>query len=284
MSKYRMLRELLIQENVASFDAQPAAWALVEAPTVGIEEIQLAHDPTYCSQVFEGRLDERMQKRIGFAWSEALVMRSRVTVGGCLAAAREALRSGFSGNLAGGTHHAMRSAGEGYCVFNDQAVTARVLQTRGEARRIAVLDCDVHQGNGSADILGGNPDVLICDIFCSANFPFRKVLPQHAYPLAPGSGDQEYLAELDRALNAIRDFAPDILLYQMGVDGHEQDSLGKLKLSFDGLRERDRRVFDYARTQNVPVSLALGGGYSRPIDSTVRAYANTYRIAREYWA
>ena len=284
MQKYRLLREAIEAQGWAARAAiELGQWQLRPAPQAERYDIEIAHDPIYCEGVFSGSLDAAMVRRIGFPWSPELLRRSLTTVGGCLAGSRSALKTGFSAHLAGGTHHAMRAAGEGYCVFNDQAVAALSLLKSQEVSRVAILDCDVHQGNGTAEILNGTPAVLICDIFCQANFPFRKELPQNAFALEPNCGDGPYLEALDRALGVIEEFRPGILLYQMGVDGLKHDRLGKMNLSFDGLMTRDQKVFEFCQRTSLPVSLALGGGYSDPIDHSVQAALNTFRVARTHW-
>lgn len=273
--KYRMLRAMLELEGVL------ADRGLAPSPSATRADLERAHDPAYVEAVLTGSLDAAIIRRIGLPWSEVLVARSRATVGGSVAAARAALEHGLSGQLAGGTHHAHRDFGSGYCVFNDLAVAALTLLDEGRVRRIAILDLDVHQGDGNAAILGGRPDVLVVSVHGENNFPFRKVASSLDVGLADGTGDRDYLTGLEPALAAVEDFRPDLLLYLSGADPLHTDKLGRLKLTCDGLAERDRRVFALCRRRGLPVSIAIGGGYAEPIADSVTVYANTFRTARQ---
>ena len=267
ISKYALLRGLLAADG--AFELEPAPFAAVEA-------IEQAHDPDYVRSILDGSVDPRIMRRIGFPWSEQLVRRTLASVGGTLAAASDALAGGFGGNLAGGTHHAFRAEGSGFCVFNDLAVAIRAC-----ARRAAVIDLDVHQGDGTAAIFEGDPSVLTLSIHGENNFPFHKRCSKIDIGLPDGTGDEEYLESLRAMLPAIREFGPRILFYQSGVDALDADRLGKLRLSAAGLRERDRMVFDLVRVMGVPVVVTLGGGYAEPIDLTAEAHAGTFRTAGE---
>jgi acetoin utilization deacetylase AcuC-like enzyme len=209
------------------------------------------------------------------------VRRGLASVAGTVLAARAALEEGVAGNLAGGTHHAFRDYGEGFCVFNDIAVAALKLLAEGHVGRVAVVDLDVHQGNGTAAILGDDPRVFLLDMYGRHNYPFRKVPATLEVPLENGTEDGEYLSLLERALPALFSFGPDIIFYQAGVDVLKEDSLGKLGMTHEGIMRRDRMVLEGATEFGVPVVLTLGGGYSRPIEHSVRAYAGTYRVARQ---
>lgn len=277
VEKYRMLRNRLVGQGILPRDV------IFESPLASDETLALAHDPSYIRDIREGTVSREILMRIGFPWSFELYLRSCATVGGAVAAAESALETGLSGNLAGGTHHAHFDRGEGYCVFNDLAVATRVLQMKHQIDRIAIIDLDVHQGNGNSSILGGDPGVFILSLHGEKNYPFRKVPSSMDIGLADGTGDAEYLQALDRGLEEVRRFRPQFIFFQSGVDPLKQDRLGKLSLSFDGLRERDRRVFRYAFETSIPLSLALGGGYADPIDLSVQAYANTYEVAREFY-
>ena len=217
--------------------------------------------------------------RLGFPWSAELVLRSRSSAGGTLAAAFAALEDGAAGNLAGGTHHAFADHGEGYCTFNDHAIAIRTLQNEGRIRRAAVIDLDVHQGNGTAAIFAGDPDVFTFSMHGAKNFPFRKQRSSLDVELADGCGDREYLETLEQYLPAAIAGA-DIVFYQGGVDPLAEDTLGRLSLTHEGLRARDRIVFQAVRDRTVPIVLTLGGGYARPIDLSALAHAGTYREAR----
>lgn len=277
MTKYKMLRNFLIEEKILSVDE------LFESPLALDDELALAHDPNYVAAIKNGTVDDKILKRIGFPWSYDLYLRSCTTVGGALAAAKSALKDKISGNLAGGTHHAHYAAGEGYCVFNDIAVATRYLKRNNLAKKIAIIDLDVHQGNGNSSILRQDTDVFIFSIHGEKNYPFIKVPSHLDIALPENVGDDEYLKALNRGLLEIKKFNPDFIFYQMGVDPLIHDALGKMSLSFEGLIQRDRIVLQYAKNLNIPISLALGGGYAKPIQKSVEAYANTYRVVKELY-
>jgi acetoin utilization deacetylase AcuC-like enzyme len=228
-----------------------------------------------------GSIKKDIMRRIGLPWSETLMRRSRATVGGAMAAARSALEHGVSGQLAGGTHHAHRDFGSGFCVFNDLAVTALTLLGEKIVERIAILDLDVHQGDCNAAILKDRPDVSVVSVHGEKNFPFRKVPSDLDVELPDGTEDEAYIEALLDALPAVAHFKPDLLLYLSGADPLKQDRLGRLSLSFEGLVERDRIVFELCRRRGIPISVAIGGGYADPIADSVTVYANTFRTARE---
>lgn len=277
MRKYRMLRHALVEQAIIS-ESQLIAPSLATR-----EDVLLAHTQRYVDGVLSGTLDRLEQRRIGFPWSEGLVERSLATVGGCLASARAALQDGLSGNLAGGTHHAMRDAGEGFCVFNDIAVSYLRLLTEGAVVRAAIVDLDVHQGNGNSDILGGRSDVYILSVHGAKNYPFRKIPSTVDVDLPDGTRDEEFLAVVERELAPILDFGPDIVFYQCGVDPLESDALGRLSLSYEGLQRRDELVMETFRRRGIPVMLALGGGYAQPIEDTIVAQCNLYRVAMDMY-
>ncbi len=268
-AKYRRLRDILAADNAFEFESSPLA---------DRSDIELVHDPQYVGRFLDGSLEPSILRRIGFPWSEGLVKRTLASVGGTLSATEEALRTGWGGNLAGGTHHAFRCEGSGYCVFNDLAIAVRVLQRAGNIYRAAIIDLDVHQGDGTAQIFEGDPNVLTISLHCRSNFPFRKQRSQIDIELADGSGDQEYLRALDQVLPQMLAFDPQVIFYQSGVDGLESDTLGKLALTEAGLQERDHRVAAAALVQQAPLIVTLGGGYSEPVERTAQAHANTYRV------
>lgn len=274
-SKYRLLRDLIGRQEILG------NWDLAPSPLASRKELERAHAAEYVQAVLDGTLARDVQRRIGLPWSETLALRSRATVGGSLAAARQALRAGFSGQLAGGTHHAHRDFGSGYCVFNDLAVTALTLLAEGEAQRVAVIDLDVHQGDGNASLLTGYPGAFVLSLHGEKNFPFRKVPSDLDVALPDGTDDRAYLHALAGALDAVAGFRPELVLYLSGVDPLRRDTLGRLDLTFDGLAERDRLVLEFCRRRAIPVSIAIGGGYANPITDSVEAYANTFRVARE---
>ncbi len=281
MGKYAALRDRL--------SAECPGLRLAQAPPASDAELALA--PAYVAAVVQGRLDARAQREIGFPWSEAMVERSRRSVGASIEATRVAQHEGVAANLAGGTHHASAEAGSGYCVFNDIAVAARLLQAErtgggqpARLPRVAVIDLDVHQGNGTAGIFAGDASVFTLSLHGEKNFPFRKVAGDLDVGLPDGTGDQVYLDALDLALVELDSrFRPDAVFYLAGADPHEGDRLGRLKLSYDGLLARDRRVFDWAWTRRLPLTLCMGGGYGHDIATTVQVQVNTFGVALQYW-
>lgn len=273
--KYRLLLQRVVAEDILG-----GAVTLAPSPAANRPELEAAHDPGYVDAVFDGTLDPAIQRRIGLPWSPVLLARSRATVGGSLAAARAALEHGISGQLAGGTHHAHRDFGSGFCTFNDLAVTALTLLGEGRVARVAIVDLDVHQGDGNAAILAPDPRVFVLSIHGEKNFPFRKVASDLDVGLADGTGDREYLAALAPALEQVAGFRPDLVLYLSGADPLASDRLGRLSLTHGGLAERDRHVLEFCRRRGIPVSIAAGGGYAVPITDSVEGYVNTFRMAR----
>lgn len=269
--KYKLIRDKLAADN---FD-------LRIAPFASVDLIKLVHSERYVDDFIAGLLSPAAIRRIGFPWSEGLVRRTLTSLGGTLAAAEDALAQGWGANLAGGTHHAFVDEGAGYCVFNDLAVAIQWLRRDGRIRRAAVIDLDVHQGDGTAQIFSNDPDVLTISIHCRSNFPLRKQESKIDIELADGTEDSEYLACLDFVIPQALSFRPDIILYQAGVDGLRSDRLGHLSLTHAGLRERDRHVMHAARSYDIPLVITLGGGYSVPMELTAEAHANVYRTAWE---
>ncbi|MEO8725073.1 MAG: histone deacetylase [Acidobacteriaceae bacterium] len=274
MAKYRMVREALQRSDAARLHFEPA-------PLASAEVIELTHDAEYVRQFLGGTLSALAMRRIGFPWSEELVGRTLASVGATLCATTEALATGWGGTLAGGTHHAFRAEGSGFCVFNDIAVSICDAFSRGMVERAAVIDCDVHQGDGTAQIFEHDARVFTVSIHSKTNFPFRKQQSKLDIDLPDGAGDETYLCALDHALPQVYAFDPQVIIYQAGVDGLAGDTLGHLKLSHAGLRERDRRIFEAARARGVPIVVTIGGGYSIPVGPTVEAHANTYRAAAD---
>lgn len=268
--KYRLLRRRLEQFRV--FEFQPA-------PEANPDDIVLAHNPDYVRSFLDGTIDPIRMRRIGFPWSEGLVHRTLASVGGTMQAAELALDSRWGGNLAGGTHHAFHDEGSGFCVFNDIAVSILALRARGRVRRAAVLDLDVHQGDGTAAIFESDPDVLTISLHGRNNFPFRKQQSRIDVALDDGTGDDAYLAALCGVLPALVEFTPEIVFYQAGVDALEADRLGRLALTLDGLARRDLLVIGTCRDERLPLVITLGGGYADQIDLTVQAHATTFLTA-----
>lgn len=275
MEKYALLRASLL----AGGHFLPADFHLPAAASD--PELARAHDPAYVRRVAEGHLSESEQKAIGFPWSQEMVERSRRSAGATLGACRAALAEGVAANLAGGTHHAHRDRGEGFCVFNDAAVAARAMQAEGLARRVLVVDCDVHQGNGTATILAGDDSIFTFSIHGARNFPFDKAESDLDIELPDGCGDEAYLDRLDWGLTTAFDSArPDLVIYLAGADPYRDDRFGRLALSFEGLAARDTRVLESCRQHGTPVALAMAGGYGRRIEDTVAIHGTTIRLAK----
>lgn len=270
MQKYRLLRERLIQDGF---------WQLEPATPAPVETIALAHDPEYVAQFVNGTLSSSAMRRIGFPWSEGLVKRTLASAGGTLAATRDAIETGFGGTLAGGTHHAFRAEGSGFCVFNDIAIAIHSLRPK----RAAVIDLDVHQGDGTAHFFEHDPDVLTISLHGANNFPFRKQRSKIDVELPDKTGDEVYLRALDSVLPRVLEFAPEIVFYLSGVDALASDVLGRLALTTEGLKARDSRVIGTCFTNKLPLVITLGGGYSKPIELTAEAHANTFRVAAEVY-
>jgi acetoin utilization deacetylase AcuC-like enzyme len=286
MPKYRLLREA-VEQRLPGVRIEPA-------PAASEGELALAHEPAWIDAVFQGTLSRAEQREIGFPWSTAMVERSRRSVGATIAAARAALLGGegVAANLAGGTHHAYAHKGSGYCVFNDVAVAARLMQAEWHRRhrqllRVVVIDLDVHQGNGTASIFRDDPTVFTLSLHGAKNFPFRKEAGDLDVELPDGCTDEAYLRALDTALETAwqrqRAAPPGLAFYLAGADPHEEDRLGRLKLSTMGLAERDRRVLAWLQARAIPVALSMAGGYGRDIRVTVDIQARTLALALEAW-
>ncbi len=307
-----MLRERLAADG--GFEFEPA-------PQASIETICLAHDREYVQHFVNGTLDPQAMRRIGFPWSEGLVRRTLASAGGTLAATSDAFATGIGATLSGGTHHAFRSGGSGFCVFNDVAIAIHSMRARGDEslfekgdrllcpqtqfvdrathgrrgqsclspfsnrhdeRRVAVVDLDVHQGDGTAHFFENDARVLTLSLHGARNFPFRKQRSTIDVELPDETGDEEYLRALDRALPRVWEFDPGVVFYLSGVDALESDVLGRLSLTYAGLQARDERVIGGARKRLIPLVITLGGGYSNPIELTVAAHANTFRVAAKF--
>ena len=303
ISKFALLRERVeVETELTLHPALPASEV----------ELALAHVPAYIAAVLDGSLSAAQQRESGFPWSEALVARSRRSVGATINAARAALAGGVGANLAGGSHHASADRGSGYCVFNDVAVAARLMQAEWLVRarlsaqlpaqltgketgqgsrhaplRVAVIDLDVHQGNGTAAIFADDPSVYTLSLHGAKNFPFRKEHSDLDVALPDGCTDDAYLGALDAALFELwrchADAPPGLVFYVAGADAHEGDRLGRLKLTTAGLAERDRRVFTATRARCIPTAVVMAGGYGRVIEDTVEVHLNTLRAAQNSW-
>lgn len=276
IAKYRLVRERLLAEGIL------APEELRLPPAASDAQLETAHTPAYVRKVRLGALTPAEIRRIGFPWSPQLVERSRRSVGSSIAAGRAALTDGLAVNLAGGTHHAHPDFGSGYCVFNDVAVAIRVLQREGRIRRAAVVDCDVHQGDGTAAIFAGDPSVFTFSVHGANNFPFRKSRSSLDIPLPDGAGDALYLRAVEEGLRAALDGRPpDLVFYLAGADPFEGDSLGRLAVSKAGLAGRDRLVLRACREAGVPVAVVMGGGYARRMSDIVDIHVQTVKVCKE---
>jgi len=278
MDKYRLLRERLQASGVFQEDD------FLTPPAATFAELTRAHAPDYVLRVERGELTKQEIRVIGFPWSLEMVERSKRSSGATLAACRTALKDGASANLAGGTHHAFYDRGEGYCVFNDAAIAARTLVAESILERVLIVDCDVHQGNGTASILSNEAHIFTFSIHGANNFPFRKETSDLDIELADGTGDIAYEQALAGGLR--QSFAinsPQLVIYLAGADPFEDDKLGKLKLTKAGLKHRDEIVFEYCRARRVPIAIAMAGGYARNIYDTVEIHANTVITARRIY-
>ena len=280
MAKYPLLRDRLM--------AELPGLELKQASPATDGELALVHSPAYVAAICNGTIAPKLMREIGFPWSAAVADRARRSVGATIAACRTALRHGVAANVAGGTHHAYPDRGGGFCVFNDAAVAARLMQAewrRSHARplTVAIVDLDVHQGNGTARIFRDDPTVFTLSLHGQKNFPFRKEASDLDVELPDGCADVEYLGALEQALEQLEQrFEPALLIYLAGADPHEGDRLGRLKLSWDGLEARDRRVFDWAWQRRIPLAFAMAGGYGLRIEDTVQAQVNTFKVGAQY--
>jgi acetoin utilization deacetylase AcuC-like enzyme len=276
MSKYTLLREAVESAGlVAPGDL------LVPEPATD-EQIQRAHDAVYLEKVKGGRLTAKEIRRIGLPWSPELVVRARYSVGGTISACRVALADGIAVNLAGGTHHASGERGQGYCLFNDSVIAARAMQAEGRVERAVVLDCDVHQGNGTAAIARDDPTIFTFSIHNENNFPLHKEPGDLDIGLEDGTGDEEYLAALEGGVwEALARAGAGLAIYLAGADPHEEDLLGRLALTKEGLARRDRMVLGMCREAGLPVAVVLAGGYGRRVEDTVEIHLQTVQVAAE---
>jgi acetoin utilization deacetylase AcuC-like enzyme len=276
IQKYRLIRERLLAEQTL----RPGE--LLEPTLADPRDICLVHSREYWTALSGGALPAGAIRRLGLPWSESLVRRAQASVQGTLTAARIAIREMVGINLAGGTHHAFADRGEGYCVLNDIAIAIRVLQRDGWMQRMAVIDCDVHQGNGTAAIFAEEPDVFTFSIHGANNYPLHKVPGSLDLGLPDGTGDEEYLRALEPALTRIlSEFQPGLIFFLAGADPHHGDRFGRLRLTRDGLRRRDEDVLRACRDAAIPVAITMGGGYGKNLDDTVEAHCNTIRAARD---
>ena len=274
IDKYALLREAVVARGLVEPE-------LVREPQrVSMDDLLLVHTPDYLERFSQGRLTRDEERRLGFPWSAALVERSYRAAGGTCEAAAHAVEHGIAMNLAGGTHHAFPSHGEGFCVFNDVAIAIRKLQRDGRIERAAVIDLDVHQGNGTHAVFAGDERVFTFSMHGGRNYPFRKVAGDLDIELDDGTGDDEYLRLLSDALPKVLSRArPDLVVYLAGADPHHLDRLGRLALSPGGLARRDAMVIEQCREVGIPVAVTIAGGYGDPLSATVEAHVTTVGIA-----
>ncbi len=277
MSKYALLRERI-------YPQQASLGIDLTVPNAATDEqLSLCHTDEYLHKVKTGTLSRQEIRRIGFPWSPGLVERSRRSVGGTIAAARYALETGYGVNLAGGTHHAFADHGEGFCVFNDVAVAARVMQREKHVQRVVILDCDVHQGNGTAGILHADKTIFTFSIHGAKNFPFRKFPSDLDMSLPDKTDDETYLNSLRNGLYmALKAGQADLAIYLAGADPYSGDRLGRLEISKEGLAERDRMVYRACQRFGVPVATVMSGGYAPNIDDIVDIHAQTIQTVAQF--
>lgn len=274
MSKYQGLRERLEGEN---------AFELLVPPAATDQQILLCHSEQYLNKVVSGELDDLEQKTLGFPWSEAMVERSRRSVGATIAAARVALEEGAAANLAGGTHHAQRDMAQGFCVFNDCAIAARVMQEEDLADQIMILDADVHQGNGTAAICSGDASIYTYSIHGEKNFPVKKEISDMDIELEDDTGDETYLDSLRQSLHvAFNEAYPDLVFYLAGADPFSGDRLGRLSLSKEGLMRRDEMVMEFCSRRSLPLVMVMAGGYADEVEDIVDIHQNSLKIISDY--
>jgi acetoin utilization deacetylase AcuC-like enzyme len=277
IAKYALLRECVLAEGIVDPDR------MHDPRRVTRDELLLVHTEDYVDRFDRGELTRDEERRLGFPWSAALVERSYRAAGGTLEAATHACAHGIAMNLAGGTHHAFPNHGEGFCVFNDVGIAIRALQRAGSIDRAAVIDLDVHQGNGTHTVFDGDDSVFTFSMHGGKNYPVRKIPGQLDVELADGTGDDQYLSLLSESLpRVIASARPELVVYLAGADPHVHDKLGRLALSFEGLARRDSMVIDQCREVGLPVVVTVAGGYGASIDETVRIHVETARIAARY--
>lgn len=280
MPKFGRIYEFLITNGIASLD-QFHLPQIADKPL-----ITLAHTPEFVDSYLHGTIDPKAMRRIGFPWTPTAVRRTCTAIGGTVLTAKLALQHGMACNTAGGTHHSYADFGSGYCIFNDLAIAARTVQAEGLAKRILIVDLDVHQGDGTASIFADDASVFTFSMHCGKNFPFRKQVSDLDVSLPVDAGDDDYLAELQTNLSPLLDGTdenprPDLVFFDAGVDPHVEDRLGKLALTDEGLMRRDRFVLESCVERGIPVACVVGGGYSKDIDALTRRHSIVFRVADE---
>ncbi len=272
--KFELVRDLLLAERTLHIDE------LIEPEPASTEDLLLIHTDDYISRLVSGTLTDKEVRKLGLPWSESLVRRSFHAISGTISAGKDCLRSGVASNLAGGTHHAYPDHGAGFCVLNDVAVTIKVLQKEGLAKRFLIIDLDVHQGDGTAYIFRGSPEVFTFSMHGAKNYPLFKQGSSLDIELKDKTGDAEYLETLEQALTRIRSHDPDVIFYLAGADPYENDKLGRLGLTIGGLFQRDEMVLKFAKDLGVPIVTTMSGGYAADINDTVEIHCNTIRAVK----
>jgi len=273
--KFELVRDRLLLEGTLSSDE------IFEPDPATVEDVKLVHTDDYVSRLCNGQLTAREIRRLGLPWSQSLVRRSFYAVGGTISASLTALEDGFSSNLAGGTHHSFADRGEGFCVLNDVAIAIHALRKWRLTRRSAIIDCDVHQGNGTAMIFSKDPDTFTFSIHGANNYPLFKSTSTLDIELPDRTDDAGYLNSLIDSLRIVFDWEPDIVFYLAGADPYMNDKLGRLALSIDGLRKRDELVLNECFVREVPVATVMSGGYGKDINDTVEIHCNTIRTLKQ---
>jgi len=274
IKKFEMVRDQLLAEGTLRLDE------LIEPQPASVEQVTLVHTEDYVTRLCDGTLTTKEIRRLGLPWSQSLVTRSFYAVGGTIAAARAAIELGYGSNLAGGTHHSFADRGEGFCVLNDVAIAIRTLRKEFLITRAAIVDCDVHQGNGTATIFAGDKDTFTFSMHGANNYPLFKATSQLDIELADGTSDDEYLSVLRNNLACVFRFEPEIVFYLAGADPYVNDKLGRLSLSIAGLRERDALVLRECYQREIPVATVMSGGYGKDIKDTVEIHCNTIRMVK----
>jgi acetoin utilization deacetylase AcuC-like enzyme len=275
IKKFELVRDRLLAEGTLQKEE------IAEPQPAAVEDVLLVHAEDYVTRLISGELSAKEIRRLGLPWSKSLVRRSFLACSGTVNAARHALSNQVSSNLAGGTHHAFPDRGEGFCVLNDVAVAIRVLQKEKLAAKFLIVDCDVHQGNGTAFIFQNDKDVFTFSMHGAKNYPLHKEQSTLDLELPDGTGDREFLETLHEALPRIFLHNPDIVFYLGGADPFEKDKLGRLKLTKEGLRERDETILEFAREREVPIVTTMSGGYALDINDTVEIHCNTIRAVKK---
>ena len=277
IKKFELVRNRLLAEGTLAEDE------IVAPEPVAVDDLLLVHTEDYITRLRSGELSAKEIRKLGLPWSESLVRRSFHAISGTINAAKDCLTSGIASNLAGGTHHAYPDRGEGFCVLNDVAVAIRVLQREELARRFLIVDLDVHQGDGTAFIFRDDPDVFTFSMHGAKNYPLFKQPSSLDIELADNTADEEYLETLDHALSRLILHDPDVIFYLAGADPYENDKLGRLALTIQGLRRRDEMVLSFARDRGVPIVTTMSGGYAVDIDDTVEIHSNTIRAVKSVY-